>query len=144
MFALIYFDMGRCFYMFEQKNEKCQNFIYKINGQLWSDDIINSLICIFISTLQENVSLEITKIRNFISSLFSKSNLHQIFTVLFEMFYSFYWINLNLEPDFSFKICGFHLYMFIPNSSDHDLFKFNKEQGLQSALPIHALKIDNN
>ena len=25
------------------------------------------------------------------------SDLHQIFTVLFEIFYSFYWINLNLD-----------------------------------------------
>ena len=40
--------------------------------------------------------LKITKILNFISSLFL-SNLHQIFTVLFEMFYSFYWINWNLD-----------------------------------------------
>ena len=31
----------------------CVISVYKINGKLWGDDIINSLICIFISTGQE-------------------------------------------------------------------------------------------
>ena len=55
-----------------------------IHGKLWGNDIVNSFICIFISTVQEKFP-------------YFLSNLHQIFTALFEMFYSFYWINLN--PD---------------------------------------------
>ena len=49
IFALTYFDMGRCLYMFEQKNEE-KNW-YKIHGKLWGDDIINSLICIYLYQL---------------------------------------------------------------------------------------------
>ena len=62
--------MGTCFYMFEQQQKnknKNQNFIYKIHGKLWGDEI-NSLICIFIDSSQ-SVSLKITKIQTFISSL---------------------------------------------------------------------------
>ena len=49
MFALIYY-MGTCFYMFKQQNFYFENFIYKIHGKLWGDEI-NSLIFIFIYRL---------------------------------------------------------------------------------------------
>ena len=49
-----------------------------------------------------NVSLKITKIKNFIFLIFL-SNSPQIFTVLFEMFFSFHWINLKPGLDFSFN-----------------------------------------
>ena len=72
--------------MFEQKRENFQNFYIKKCAKKWGEDIINSLICIFISTVQENnVSLKITKLHNLISSLFL-SDFSQIFTVLFEIF----------------------------------------------------------
>ena len=48
-----------CFYMFEPK--KNPNVIYKLHGKLWGDDIINSLICIFISTVQETFRLKLRK-----------------------------------------------------------------------------------
>ena len=54
MFTLIHFDMGICFYLYELKMKILQNFIYnKIYEKLWGDDIINSLIWIFIRTGQE-------------------------------------------------------------------------------------------
>ena len=70
MFTLIYFDMGKCFYLqvFELKMKKIQNFIYNI---LWGDDIINSLIWIFIRTGQEMFSektIEISKLYIFLIS----------------------------------------------------------------------------
>ena len=63
--------------------------------------------------------LKITKIQNSISSLFL-SDLHQIFTVLFEIFYSFYPINLNLDHmsplilKVNFKIFN-EILQFLPN-----------------------------
>ena len=38
------------------KNEKFQNLMYKIYGELWGNDIINSLIYIFILMFQEMFS----------------------------------------------------------------------------------------
>ena len=35
MFALMYFDIGTCFYMFEQQQQqKKANVVYKIHGNL--------------------------------------------------------------------------------------------------------------
>ena len=58
-----------------------------MNGKLWGDDIINSLICISISTVQEMFrwkwqTFKISQLPHFVSDL------HQIFTVLFKMLYS--------------------------------------------------------
>ena len=61
MFALIYFDMGTCFY-------NVQNLIYKIHGKLWGDEILSSLINHI--EYSRYVSLKITKITKFISSFF--------------------------------------------------------------------------
>ena len=66
MFALICCYMGTCFYIFQPKNWNFQ--IYKIHGKLWGDEIINWLICIFMSTVQE--ILKILIIKNFLFSLF--------------------------------------------------------------------------
>ena len=86
MFALIYFDMGTYFYMFEQ-NFKMKIFkSYILNTwkivRRWHHQLTYLNIHIDCS---RNVWLTITKIQNFLSSLFL-SDLHQIFTVLFEMF----------------------------------------------------------
>ena len=62
MLTLIYFDMGICFYLYELKIKMFPKFIYDIHEKLWGDDIINSLIWIFISTGQEMFS---EKNRNF-------------------------------------------------------------------------------
>ena len=51
------------------KNEN-QNFIYNIYEKLWGDDIINSLIWIFIRTVQEVFSEKNVKFQNVISSLY--------------------------------------------------------------------------
>ena len=53
MFILIYFDTKICFYLYLEKNENFQNFMYNIYDKLWGDDITNSLIWIFIRTGQE-------------------------------------------------------------------------------------------
>ena len=44
-------DLGGIVY--EQKKKKIENVMYNIHDKLWGDDIINFLICIFISTVQE-------------------------------------------------------------------------------------------
>ena len=59
MFILIYFDTRICFYPYLEKNEKFQNFMYKMYDKLWGDDITNSLIWIFIRTGQEMFSEKI-------------------------------------------------------------------------------------
>ena len=58
MFILIYFDTRICFYLYLEKNENFQNFMYMYNiyDKLWGDDITNSLIWIFIRTGQEMFS----------------------------------------------------------------------------------------
>ena len=61
MFTPIYFDMGTCFYMCEQKKKHFQKFIYKYGKKL-GDDIINSHICKFMSTVQENLLFHISLI----------------------------------------------------------------------------------
>ena len=59
MFILIYFDTRICFYLYLEKNENFQNFMYNIYDKLWGDDITNSLIWIFIRTGQEMFSEKI-------------------------------------------------------------------------------------
>ena len=84
MFALICYDMGTCFYMFEQKKGNF-TILYKIHGKLWGDEIINSTHFHIHIDYSRNVLLKNTKIKNFISSLFFirfTSNFH----CLFEMF----------------------------------------------------------
>ena len=70
MFTLIHFDMGICFYLYELKMKNFQNFIYNIYKKLWGDDIINSLIWIFIRTGQEMFCEKNVKFQIVISSLF--------------------------------------------------------------------------
>ena len=71
--------------------------VNKINGKLWGDDIINSLICIkLILTVQEMFCWKLRKFK--ISYLpYFKSDLQQIFSLLIETFYSSYWNKLNLD-----------------------------------------------
>ena len=61
-----------CFYLYELKMKNFQNFINNIYEKLWGDDIINSLIWIFIRTGQEVFSEKNVKFQNvvYISSLF--------------------------------------------------------------------------
>ena len=80
-------------------NNKKDNFIYKIHEILWCDEIINSLISIFnlfISTVQEMFRWKLQRLKIPYLPYFL-SDLHQIITVLFKIFYSFYWIYLNLD-----------------------------------------------
>ena len=71
--------------------------MYEIYGKKWSDDIINSLVSIFISTVQEmlEILLEITKLQNFIFSLLS-IQFTSYFHCSIEICYSFLLIKLNL------------------------------------------------
>ena len=78
MFTLIHFDMGICFYLYELKISKFQNFIYNIYKKLWGDDIINSLIWIFIRTGQEMFSKKIWNFKMSYLPYFS-SNFHNFF-----------------------------------------------------------------
>ena len=88
---------GMCFYIFEQKKKKKSSLIKLYTKyEKVGNDIINSLICIFISTVQEMFCWKLQKLQILCLPDFL-SNLHQIFTVLFEIVYSFYWINLNLD-----------------------------------------------
>ena len=64
------FWYGDMFYLYELKMQIFQNFIYNIYEKLWGDDIINSLIWIFIRTGQEVFSEKNLKFQNVISSLF--------------------------------------------------------------------------
>ena len=78
------------------KKRKFSKCYIQNTWNLWGDEIINSLICIFISTVQEMFRWKLRKFKisylpNFLSDL------HKFFTVLFKMFYSFNWINLNLD-----------------------------------------------
>ena len=82
MFALKYFDMGTCFYMFEQKNENFLHFIHEIHWKTKAIEIINSLICIHSYRLFKKCFVENSK---FHYSLFFIEFTHQIFTVLFEI-----------------------------------------------------------
>ena len=67
--------------------------VNKMHGRWWHHQLNHLHIHIDCST---NVSMKITEIQNFISSLFC-IRLHQIFSILFEMFYCFYWLDLNLD-----------------------------------------------
>ena len=65
------------------ENENFQHFMYRIHVKLWGDDI-NSLTCIYSYRQFKKRFVEITKFK--ISYLpYISSNLHQIFTVLFEI-----------------------------------------------------------
>ena len=108
MFALIYFDMGACFYMFEQKKWKFSKFYIQ---NIWGkSEAMTSLThsfaytwtCIHIDC-SRNVSLKITKISKF-HSLFFIQFTSSFYDVLFKLFYSFYWINLKLGLEVSFKV----------------------------------------
>ena len=80
MFILIYFDTRICFYLYLEKNENFQNFMYNMYDKLWGDDITNSLIWIFIRTGQEMFSEKNLKFQNVTTSLFLirfSSILHQ-------------------------------------------------------------------
>ena len=80
MFILIYFDTRICFYLYLEKYENFQNFMYNIYDKLWGDDITNSIIWIFIRTGQEMFSEKNLKFQNVTTSLFLirfSSFLHQ-------------------------------------------------------------------
>ena len=67
MFALIYLHMGTCFFFpsylshTKKKGKISKFYIQNIWENTWGDDIINSLICIFISTVQEIFRWKIQK-----------------------------------------------------------------------------------
>ena len=82
-----YFDMGTCFHMFEQKKRRQFSKFQAMSS--WSHSFVYSY-WLFKKCFVENYE-------NSNSISYFLSDLHQIFTVLFEMFYSFYWINLNLD-----------------------------------------------
>ena len=91
------------------------NKVWDFSAFLWTKlmetweaiTIINSLNCIIHIDCSRNISLKITEIHNFISSLFL-SDLHKFFTVLFEIVNSFYWLNLILD-----RISPLIIYMFL-------------------------------
>ena len=63
-----------------------------MNGKLWGDDIINSLICIFIPTGQEIVSWKFAKLQSVITFLFFNRFssgfhcfIHRFFTLSYEI-----------------------------------------------------------
>ena len=96
MFALIYFNMGTYFYMFEQNNEKVSKILYTKYMEnceaMTSTQSFAYSYWLFKKCFLENYE----KFK--ISYLpYILSDLHQIFIVLFEISYSFYWINLNLD-----------------------------------------------
>ena len=90
MFALKYCDMG--IHVWEEKNENVQHFIYteymeNCESMRWDHRLTH--LHIFILIAQELFRSKLQKFKisylpNFLSGL------HQIFTVLFEMFYFFY------------------------------------------------------
>ena len=79
----------------------------RINGKLWGDDIISSLVSIFTSTVtvQEMFREILRKFKMSYLPYFVIRFIHQSFTLrlMFEMFYSFFWINLILDRSFPFK-----------------------------------------
>ena len=83
------------------KKWKFQNFMYNIYDKLWGDDIINSLIWIFIRTGQEMFS---EKMWNFkMSQLpYFLSDFHH-FAQSVGNFYSFFWNYGNSGLDFPFN-----------------------------------------
>ena len=89
MFILIYFDTRICFYLYLEKNENFQNFMYNIYDKLWGDDITNSLIWIFIRTGQEMFFEKISKCHNFLISypivIIFAPICREIFTLSFEI-----------------------------------------------------------
>ena len=90
MLALIYFDMGTCFDMLEQKKRRKMSkfYIQNIweNVRRWHHQL--TYLHTVITCSRQN--------QNFISSLFL-SDIHLICTVLFTIFYSLFYINLNLD-----------------------------------------------
>ena len=91
-----------CYYLYLEKNENFQNFMYNIYDKLWGDDITNSLIWIFIRTGQEMFS---EKMWNFkMSQLpYFLSDFHHFCTNLWGNFYSFFWNYVNSGLDFPFN-----------------------------------------
>ena len=67
-------------------------------GSAPGNDSINSLIFIFISTVQEmfHWKLQQFKFHNYLLYVWSDLQVHHNFTVLFENVYSFHWINFKL------------------------------------------------
>ena len=64
--------------------------VYKMNGKLWGDDIINSLICIFILTSQEMFFWKFVKLQSVIKfSLFCS----KIYTFTSEIKFNLFWIS---------------------------------------------------
>ena len=115
MFTLIHFDVGICFYLHELKMKIIQNFIYNIYEKLWGDDIINSLISIFIRTGQEMFSekMWISKCHIFlishpifiIFSLFCRKK----FTLSFKIDSILEWISpLNVQYNVSYIYPNIH------------------------------------
>ena len=96
-------------FLIAEIREISSSFLWtKYIGILWGDDIINSLICKFISTVQEMFRWKLQKFK--ISYLpYVLSNFHQNFTALFNFFYSFYWLNLNLDRISPLKLLHHHL-----------------------------------
>ena len=96
MFALIYY--GDMLWHVWAKKKKFSKFYIQNTWKVvrrWHHQLTHLRIHIDCS---RNVLLKITKIQNFMYlNPYFLSDLHQIFTVLFQMFYSFYWINLNLD-----------------------------------------------
>ena len=81
VYSDIFWYKDICFYLYLEKNENCQTFMYNIYDKLWGDDITNSLIWIFIRTGQEMFS---GKMWNFkMSQLpYFLSNFHNFWTNL--------------------------------------------------------------
>ena len=85
-----------------------RHFCQKIHGKLWGHDIINSLICIFISFCSRHVSLKITEIQNSYLPYFL-SDLHQIFycsvrICSLSLFHQRYALPLSYQPFSYIKI----------------------------------------
>ena len=102
MFILINVDTRICYYLYLEKNENFQHFMYNIYDKLWGDDITNSLIWIFIRTGQEMFSEKMWKFQNVTTSLF----LIRFSSFLYQSvgkFYSFFWNYVNSGLDFPLK-----------------------------------------
>ena len=110
MFALIYF-MGTCFYMFEQKM-KIFTISYIQNTwtivRWWHNQLTHFHIHIHIEC-SRNVSLKITKIKNFISSLFFIRFTSNFRCSIRNVLLFNYWINLNLDSISPLSNCTVHL-----------------------------------
>ena len=88
MFCLLYLDIGTCFYMFEQNIWNLSQY-FKSNYSLHGNcEAMTSSTHSF-----AYIDIDCSK-KGFVENAkmsYILSDLHQIFTVLFENFYSFYW-----------------------------------------------------